>query len=139
MIEIILTIVLALIILVPLAGIVYIKVRDYLDPLWQHRPISEEEELLLTAVDKEFHVSYVEYIRTMEMDPKLSKYMNDNKECLEATSYFMLLRFAEADEEKKKRWESDTDEVVPAKLSYNDQKIKQCIVANPLSTIDEPL
>lgn len=79
--------------------ILYWKYYDYLK---KFRPLTEDEELLLTLVEeKKLHPDLIEYSRSMKLTPELRKYLDDDEDLLEALSYHMYAKFILAEKDKE--------------------------------------
>jgi hypothetical protein len=79
----------------------------FIDPLKKFEPVTDEELLLLTVVSEDQYKNLLSYIRTLNMSIELQNYLSNKKDALESISYFMMLKAARIEQEKKKRWESE--------------------------------
>lgn len=74
------------------------------DPLERFEPLLDEELMLLAFVDVQHAPAYTEFIRSMAQTPALQAYLAHDKELLEMTNAYLQLKFARAEEDKKRRW-----------------------------------
>jgi hypothetical protein len=104
------------------AGIVYYLKRD---PLRSFEPIDDEELLLLSTIDESFYADLLIYLRTLQMSAKLQDYLKDRRDALESISYFMMLKAARSEDEKRKKWEEErvTSKRDPRTLSHIEKVI----------------
>lgn len=86
------------------AGVVYYLKRD---PLRSFEPVDDEELLLLSTIDESFYADLLIYLRTLQMSARLQDHLKDRRDALESISYFMMLKAARSEDEKRKKWEEE--------------------------------
>lgn len=97
----------ALVLILCLGAALVLFVRSVSGSLGQFDPIDDDEARLLTLVDESLYVPLLRYLRTLEMSAELQEFLSDNKQCLEAISYYMLLKSSQEEELKKGSWDGE--------------------------------
>lgn len=69
--------------------------------------VTDDEQLLLTLVEPSLQIDLLTYVRTMTMTRKLQEALNEDKDVLDAVSFYMLLQTARAEESRRKKAEDN--------------------------------